>query len=195
MPIRFDKGGRNNFFGGSGQRGKGLLAILLFLLFFVFKRPKIGIPLLIIAAIVYYIYGMNNNSFIGSNGKYGLGCGIDQDKYDNTMVYEPLASSSNKNKIPPSFSLLKYAPTRKNQGQQGSCVGWASAYAARTILEAYHTGANPDELAFSPSFLYNQIALPGCQGSYTSEALEKMKKDGLVQYDKFEYDEFSVHNF
>jgi hypothetical protein len=191
MPIRFDSGGGKGLF-SSGLKGKGFFAILFFLLFIVFRKPKIGIPLLLLAGVLYYFYGMNNN-FIGvGKGKYGLGCGIDQERYDATNVYEPLAASSNKNKLPAAFSLLKYAPTRRNQGKQGSCVGWASAYAARTIQEAYRTdNLKPDDIAFSPAFLYNQIALPGCQGSYTSEALEKMRTDGLVFLSKFDYDDES----
>ncbi|MEH0069911.1 hypothetical protein V6L77_05615 [Pannonibacter sp. Pt2-lr] len=38
--------------------------------------------------------------------------------------------------LPPRVSLKAFAPTPGDQGQQGSCVGWASAYAARTLSEA-----------------------------------------------------------
>ena len=197
MPIRFDKGGggSNNSGGSGGGNNKGAIAILLLIVFFVFRKPKIAIPILIIGGILLWMGGFfddvanQNNSNNNSNQPFGIGASIDEEKYDKTMVYEPLANSSSKNQIPASASLLKYAPTRRNQGQQGSCVGWASAYAARTILEAYTTGKSPNTVAFSPSFLYNQIAIPGCQGSYTGEALEKMKRDGLVFFDKFGYDE------
>ena len=64
--------------------------------------------MLIIAALIYF-FGMNSKYIIDGNGKYGLGCGIDQDKYKNIEIFEPLASGSNKNKLPASFSLLKYA--------------------------------------------------------------------------------------
>ncbi len=197
MPIRFDSGGDdNNNFGNKGTGGSskgnntGAIAVLMFVLFFVFRKPKIAIPILLIGGILFYFFG-GADSFLNktSNGIFGTGCGLDEEKYDKTMVYEPLASNSSKNNIPSAASLLRYAPKRRNQGQQGSCVGWATAYAARSIVEAVSTGKNPDEVSFSPAFLYNQIALPGCQGSYTSEALEKMKKDGLVYYDKFLYDE------
>jgi C1A family cysteine protease len=190
MPIRFGSGNRNNP-NGTNPRGKGIFAILSFLFLLVFRKPKIGIPLMLIIAALIYFFGMNSKYIIDGNGKYGLGCGIDQDKYKNIEIFEPLASGSNKNKLPASFSLLKYAPKPENQGQQGSCVGWATAYAAKTIQEAYRTGRNPNEIRFSPSFIFNQIALPGCQGSYTSTALEKMKSDGLVYYSKFIYNKES----
>lgn len=199
MPIRFDTGGgggSNNSGGGSsgGGNNKGAIALLMLVLFFVFRKPKIAIPLLIVGAVVYFMFFSDGNfggATTNGNNEHGIGCNIDEEKYDKTMVYEPLASNSSKNSIPTAASLLKYAPTRKNQGQQGSCVGWASAYAARSILEAATTGKDPNAVAFSPSFLYNQIALARCEGSYTSEALEKMKRDGLVYLSKFPYDENS----
>ena len=78
-----------------------------------------------------------------------------------------------------------------NQGSQGSCVGWASSYAARTILESRATGKNPNQVIFSPSFLYNQIALPRCQGTYISEAMKNMSNVGRLPYSQFPYNERS----
>ncbi|MFM2362664.1 MAG: hypothetical protein RLZZ316_1566, partial [Bacteroidota bacterium] len=89
--------------------------------------------------------------------------------------------------LPESVSLLRYAPARQNQGQQGSCVAWSSAYAAHTIAQAASSGENPNQTAFSPAFLYNQIGLDGCQGSYIIRAMEYMSKRGSVVMDKFPY--------
>lgn len=209
MAIRFGEDNRNNNSGGGGSGGnsgnnkdnKAGAAILLAILLFVFKKPKIAIPLLIVGGIAFFIFapeelqqqilGGDDSNSSNTESIYSMGCNIDQDKYDKAEAFEALAASSSHYSIPSRASLLKYAPTRKNQGQQGSCVGWASAYAARTILEAYTTGQNPDDIAFSPSFLYNQIALQGCNGSYTSEALEKMKRDGLLAFSKFPYNQNS----
>lgn len=210
MAIRFGEDNRSNNSnsGGGGGRNSGNkdnkagAAILLAILLFVFKKPKIAIPLLIVGAVGFYMFapddlkqqllnGDNNDS--NTESIYSMGCSLDPAKYDETEAFEALASSSSHYSIPARASLLKYAPTRQNQGQQGSCVGWASAYAARTILEAYTTGRNPDDIAFSPSFLYNQIALQGCNGSYTSEALEKMKRDGLLAFSQFPYNQNSCN--
>ncbi|MEP7317643.1 MAG: C1 family peptidase, partial [Panacibacter sp.] len=76
-----------------------------------------------------------------------------------------------------------------DQGQQGSCVAWSSAYGARTILESITTGVNPDQIKFSPSFLYNQIGLDGCQGSYIIRAMENMTQVGAVPLSEFPYDD------
>jgi hypothetical protein len=194
MPIRFDSGTDNkNAKRGEGKNKWGILALLSLVIFFLFRRPKFTIPILIIVGLVYYFFflGGNKNLMALGTGKFGMGCGFDQTKYDNIKVYEPLASSSNKNKIPASFSLYNYAPKRKDQGAQGSCVGWATAYAARTVLEAYATGKDPNSIAFSPSFLYNQVAKPGCNGAYTSDALEIMATKGSLPWAKFDYDENS----
>jgi C1A family cysteine protease len=203
MPIRFDDGGDNGRNNGSGQGGKGGIIALLALLFFFWRFPKFTIFVLLIAGGVYFLY--NNPDFAKKfgldvnqtkediqNRLFGLGCDFDQKKYDATEVYEPLASNSSKNSRPSRYSLRNFAPRRGSQGQQGSCVGWASAYAARTILEAAATGKDPNRLIYSPSFLYNQIRVNDrCEGSILADALRKMKNDGLVYLADFPYDESS----
>jgi hypothetical protein len=106
-------------------------------------------------------------------------------------VYEGLEDDPRKNPLPESVSLERFAPSRSNQGQQGSCVAWSSAYAAQTILTSAATGADPNRIVFSPSYLYNQIKLDGCQGSYIQRAMDAMSKNGgvpLSQYPYYEQD-------
>lgn len=103
----------------------------------------------------------------------------------------PLTSRSFET-LPSSYSLKKYCPTPGNQGSQGSCVGWASAYAARTILKSVANGwssySNTSN-AYSPSYVYNQIKLGTyCKkGSYVSEALRILKYQGVVKLSSFPY--------
>ena len=59
----------------------------------------------------------------------------------------------------------------------------------RTILEAARTGADPNTLKFSPAFLYNQIGLDGCEGSYINRAMDFMSQRGSVPYDPFPYND------
>ncbi len=82
-----------------------------------------------------------------------------QRQFDKSKVYESLSDDDNKNPLPESANLQKYAPAVGDQGKQGSCVAWSSAYGARTILESVRTGSDPNSLKFSPAFLYNQIGL------------------------------------
>lgn len=178
-----------------GGGGMGMLTMFLPMIFSMFrKNPKMGVILLIIGALLYF----GTNIFSGGGGdpnvvspyQESLGFTSNPEKYGNTSVYEPLADNR-KNPLPEKVSLLEYTPTRLNQGRQGSCVGWSSAYGARTILYARQTGENPNNVTFSPSYLYNQIALPRCQGTYLPDALEVMKKGGTLPFEEFAYDESS----
>ena len=155
----------------------------------------------VVAAVVFYFFGnpkwigLEKMPFANKGGQSGgniaaKGCNISQKEYDKASAYESLDLSAG-DKLPAAATLLQFAPERKSQGQQGSCVGWASAYAARTITEAVATGQNPNEIAFSPSFLYNQIGFAGCEGTYTIKALEHMQNKGIIFLKDFAYDESS----
>jgi hypothetical protein len=54
-------------------------------------------------------------------------------------------------------------------------------------LESAATGKDPNSIAFSPSFLYNQISLKGCQGAYINNAMEVMTKRGSLPFNQFPY--------
>ncbi len=215
MPIRMeedpieDQGGGSkspNNQGGGGGLG-GLLTFLPFILFFVFKRPKLFIPLLIVGGIWYFFLG-GSEMFNGGgdntayqddtsseNSPYVLGASLSEEKFDKALVYEPLASGiSGVNELPSKVSLQQYAPTAGHQGEQGSCVAWSSAYAARTILEAQATGKKPDQVRFSPSYLYNQIHLDNCDGAYVIDAMKTMQNNGGLPYDAFQYDDQTCSN-
>lgn len=146
------------------------------------KKIFIFFSLPLIFAACDFIANNSDNSGLAS------GCAVDQAKYDKIEVYEALADGS-KNQLPAAVSLLRYAPSRKSQGKQGSCVAWATAYAACSINEARAKGISGDQAAFSPSFLYNQVKQPNCYGSYTNEALTAVTQKGLVPFSKFPYNE------
>jgi C1A family cysteine protease len=177
-------GGGGGFPGGGG--GGGLLSLLPLLLRLFGRNPKM---LLLFALIAggYMLFSKGcGNTETSSSMSLATGAEFDKAKYSATEIYEPLANNKS-NPLPESVSLLKYAPTRGNQGQQGSCVAWASAYAARSIMQARESGQDPNSLIFSPSFLYNQIALDGCQGSYLPEALKVMENKGLASIKDMPY--------
>lgn len=184
---------------GGGNRGGGggnIITMLLPLLLGLFKKnPKTGCLVVIIGAAVLYFAGGNLFNTNGGEGGvnisdiFNTGASFDAQKYDETAIFEPPITDNAKNPLPEAVSLLKYAPDRKNQGSQGSCVGWGSAYAARTILEAQRTGRDPDQIAFSPAYLYNQIGLENCQGAYINNAMDVMKDQGLVTLREFPYND------
>ncbi|HEY4155412.1 MAG TPA: C1 family peptidase, partial [Puia sp.] len=200
MPIRMtddpeqpdDSGG--GFEGGGGRGGGsgggifGLLPLILSLI----RGPKSFLLLLLIAAGAYFIFGRGGcNSAVVQQGIQQLATGgiLDPRVFDRAKVYESLADDDSKNPLPESANLQRYAPAVGDQGKQGSCVAWSSAYGARTILEAARTGKAPDELKFSPSFLYNQIGVDACDGSYINRAMEFMTRRGSVPYADFPYSE------
>ena len=201
MPIRIKKDpkhssgskgnypGRNTNTGGGG--GNPIVYFLPAIMKMFGKNPKLLIIVAIIAGLIYFFGGGGNCggavTDIASSA-FSTGAPFNEAKYAETEVFEPLADNK-KNPLPERISLLKYAPKRLNQGRQGSCVGWASAYAARTILYSKQTGNDPNKSAFSPAYLYNQIALDGCQGTYLPEAMKTMKAGGVAPFSVFSYDE------
>ena len=177
-----------------GGLGSGIGGALLPLAMNLFKKnPKIVLILVVVAAAIYFLGGAKMCSSEGGGGNtlsslFSTGLDMDQEVYDQAEVFEPLADNI-KNPMPEKISLEAYCPKRLNQGQQGSCVGWSSGYAARTILFAKASGENPNNVAFSPSFVYNQIALQGCQGTYLQKAMELMYNSGALPFSKFGYNE------
>lgn len=207
MPIRMEKDDpQPRSGGGGGQRpgGGGSNALLKFLpliLMFLFRRPKLLIPILLAGAVWYFFLG--GSEMLSGGGAYeeddtsafSLGATLDEEVYDRAKVFEPVSYGfGGQAGLPPGASLEQYAPQRRHQGRQGSCVGWASAYAARTILEAETTGQSPDRVAFSPAYLYNQIALTGCQGAYMLDAMKAMQQFGGLPFSQFRYDDRACDN-
>ena len=177
--------------GGLGKAAGALLPMLL-------KKPKLLLILAVVAVVLFFLFGKGcDTSALTGDGGGGIsnffrGGELNKEVYEQTEIYEPLADNK-KNPLPERVSLLQYAPKRRNQGKQGSCVAWASAYAARTILESRRTGRKPDQVAFSASFMYNQISIDHntCQGSYIKLAMDNMYNQGAVPYKDFAYDQSS----
>ncbi len=201
MPIRMveDDNNQPDFrpddnSGNKGNRGGGGIAKLLpLLLTFLFKKPLIAIPLLLIVGAFFFFGGFGGG---GKANEASLATGADlkEEVYDKAEVGAALSEEEGKNPLPEYVSLEKFAPQRMNQGEQGSCVGWGSSYAARTILESSASGQNPDDIVFSPSFVYNQIGFEDCQGAYISKACELMQGAGDVPLKNFGYTDQSMYN-
>ncbi|MBP6287257.1 MAG: peptidase C1A papain [Ferruginibacter sp.] len=183
--------------GGRGGGGGGLMNLLPMLLM-LFRGGGGGkkILLLLVAGVAAYFFFFRNAGG-GGGGVTDVvrnlfsqsGYNFNADTFKKASVYEGLADDDTKNPLPESISLLRFAPDRQNQGQQGSCVAWSSVYAARTIVEAASTGQSGNNTAYSPAFVYNQIGLEGCQGAYIQNAMEFMTSKGVVAYGSFPYDD------
>jgi C1A family cysteine protease len=129
-----------------------------------------------------------------ANPNLAQGCDLNQKLFDEALVYEPLAASLPENNSPGRVSLEQYAPRRLSQGRQGSCTAWATAYAATTILRSASTKEDPNAIAFSPSFVYNQITRGNCTGTHIGKTLEMIERQGLVGLQDFPYTDASCRD-
>jgi Papain family cysteine protease len=201
MPIRMtddpaesdDSGG--GFEGGpssgGGGRGGGGIFSLLPLVFSLIRGPKSLLLVILLGIGGWFLLGRgggcNSAGIVQQATQLAMGGILDPRQFDKTKVYESLSDDDNKNPLPESANLQKYAPAVGDQGKQGSCVAWSSAYGARTVLESARTGSDPNALKFSPAFLYNQIGMDGCDGSYINRAMDFMSQRGSVPYEAFPY--------
>lgn len=123
--------------------------------------------------------------------EYGLGAVLDRDVYATVPKSAPLARGDYLS-TPPAMSFKQYTPPVGNQGEQGSCVGWATAYAARTVMKAKEQGVQDRsakrKIVLSPSYVFNQINAPGCNGSLIKDALTLMSQQGVALMSDFPYD-------
>ena len=111
---------------------------------------------------------------------------VDRAQYKATPYKAKLSTRSFK-AMPQKASLEQYCPTPGDQGDYGTCVAFASAYAMRTIMWAKEFNVTDrtriNAMQFSPTFVYEQIKNEGddnCQGgSNPINACELMKQLGV----------------
>lgn len=113
-------------------------------------------------------------------------------KMDDAKYLRLPGKSSNiklKGAMPASYSIREFLPEIADQGQDGTCVGWAAAYYMRTAMEAGKQGMGGQQAkiaatAFSPNWLYGQVKSGldnGCaEGVFLEDALEVMKTKGTA---------------
>ncbi|MGE5861178.1 MAG: C1 family peptidase [Ignavibacteria bacterium] len=123
--------------------------------------------------------------------EYETGLLLDDSLYKDRPIAATLMRG-NYDDLPGAVSLKQYAPAPGNQGPYGTCAGWATAYSARTILEALKNlwgQGKTDSNAFSPSFVYNQISTGNdCKsGTSLTQALDVLRDQGDVKLNEFEY--------
>ena len=118
--------------------------------------------------------------------EFRRGAVLDLNRYNQVDV-RPALLARNYTSLPRSASLKQNSPYAGDQGDYGTCVGWATAYAARTISESLAFNRTDrqqtSENVFSPIYVYKRIANDptGQRGSYISDALNLMKNQGIVK--------------
>ncbi len=89
--------------------------------------------------------------------------------------------------------LTEYLPPVRNQGPQGSCVGWSSAYYNYTYAIAKNRRLSEEEraketLIFSPAFVYNQNNKGADNGMQIADAFQFLKEHGCAALSDMPYD-------
>jgi C1A family cysteine protease len=122
-----------------------------------------------------------------SEQRYYKGALFDEEAYSKLPKKAPLATRAYEG-LPKSFSLKQYAPLPGDQTNYGTCVAWASAYAARTISESValnrRNQTETTQNVFSPVYIYRTIRPDdpeGQRGAQIYTALDLMRDSGAVR--------------
>jgi len=93
--------------------------------------------------------------------------------------------------LEPSIDLSKRFPRPDSQGQQGSCVAWAVAYAAASYYENNSPQRTTNNFRGSPSYIYNQLTTDRTcnSGLYIGSALNVYKHEGIASLSEFPYNQ------
>ncbi len=124
--------------------------------------------------------------------KYFTGLIFDDESYNNSSSIV-IQSRRSFEDLPDSASLKPYCPKPGNQIQLNTSVAWATAWGARTILEAKRNNWKSIDTitrnAFSPIFQYQLVRSNEDEkctmGSKMDDLLLKMKNTGTVKYVNF----------
>lgn len=98
--------------------------------------------------------------------------------------------------IPSQVDLSPKMPPVGNQGNQNSCVAWATAYAGLTYYESgktntgyYQNGTVNYRNILSPSYVYNQINDGQNKGTHFQDAFKLLMEEGTCTYQSMPYRE------
>jgi len=124
--------------------------------------------------------------------EFSTGAVLDPELY-NSVPLRATQLSRTYEGLPQVYSLKQYTPIPNSQGDIGACVGWASAYAARTIAESIALNRTNRFLntqnVFSPLFVYKSVHFynynnpnpSGDQGIAIVYALNFLKLEGAIK--------------
>ncbi len=117
----------------------------------------------------------------------GTGLVMDDAMYQKS---EKLVLGLNFSPPPAAKSLKQFCPPPGDQGETGSCVSWATGYAALSIMLAQQNEI-PDslfpKLARSPMFIFNQIKPSSCDiGTGLDTAFKFLKINGACAHKQFD---------
>ena len=112
-------------------------------------------------------------------------------EFESLQLSADVAGSIGADSISPSWiDLSANFPVPGNQGSQGSCVGWATAYAAKTYHERLEMSwpLLGHTRLFSPAYIYNQLNRGKDEGMSINAALDLIVKQGVATMAAMPYD-------
>jgi hypothetical protein len=134
------------------------------------------VGILVIAFVVLYVPVGPRERADGATGVGGLGCIVPDPSVAPSYDFAALRTgldAAGADAVPTSVDWSSRMPPAGNQGVQGSCAAWATAYAYKSYREGLEQGwdlATADH-QFSPAFTYNQINGGSDNGSSVGAAL------------------------
>ncbi len=123
-----------------------------------------------------------------SGSEYGLGLELlDLQAYQSAYILRADPTIP----VPSSIDIGVDFPPPRSQGGQGSCVGWAVAYALKSYHERIERGwpLTDERNLMSPAYVYNQIKLPG-GGAYFTDALNLLIDQGVSSWSQMPYNPY-----
>ncbi|PQA95234.1 hypothetical protein B0A69_07275 [Chryseobacterium shigense] len=156
--------------------------------------------LIFLALSVLLLSSCNSNEDITTShpestpqNQYALGAKlVDEETFNSyqkadvealTLKFKGKSLDAAKVALPSSYTIPSSAVG--NQGSEGSCVAWATAYAAASSLERNFKGITQSR---SPEYVYNQIKVGTCaQGAYVTAGLNLIKNQGVCSWNEMPY--------
>ncbi len=138
----------------------------------LFKKKEL-LGLLIFMSFPLFSFSQNAEGYIIEN-------------IDTSLIQKKIFSSIG-NQLPVNYDLLKLVPRTGDQENVGSCVSWAAAYYALTIVKRAEGEIGSTE-TFSPLCLHNRLKAsenesPCVGGNHIFSALNLLKESGCEKFD------------
>lgn len=141
-----------------------------------------------LATATTLIVAMSASGAISQERRYSTGAQPTPDAVKATLPQAPVYRDF----LPAAVDLSKYMPPVGDQLNQGSCVGWATAYAARAYYayQVEHRDTTMTSNVPSPAWVFNIIHIGAdCnQGSFVPDAMEVLRQ-GAPSLADYPYDD------
>lgn len=95
------------------------------------------------------------------------------------------------NTLPSSLDHSDQMPMVRSQGGTSSCTSWAVGYYGKTFQEVQEEGWNPDNNAFSPSYLYAMQCRTYQRPWSIVKALEILQRNGVAKWGSLPFEDLS----